>query len=88
MPQRGDLIVHDELIHASAHDGMRLGRAGHVAVRHNDADAFERAMRDWRAAAGGRGQVWIAVESLYSMDGDRAPLDDLARSPTATRRCC
>jgi 8-amino-7-oxononanoate synthase len=76
LPQRGDLVVHDELIHASAHEGMRLGRAEHVAVRHNDADVFEAAIRAWRQQ-GGTGRVWIAVESLYSMDGDRAPLDDL-----------
>ena len=45
LPQRGDLIVHDELIHASAHEGMKLGRAERVAVRHNQADAFEHAIR-------------------------------------------
>ncbi len=76
LPQRGDVVVHDELIHASAHEGMRLGRSESVAVRHNDADAFEDAVRAWRTQ-GGTGRVWIAVESLYSMDGDRAPLDDL-----------
>lgn len=77
LPQRGDLIVHDELIHASAHEGMRLGRAETVAVRHNDANAFELAAANWRRG-GGTGRIWLAVESLYSMDGDRAPLDDLA----------
>ena len=77
LPQRGDLIVHDELIHASAHDGMKLGRAGHVDARHNDAQAFDDIIRRWRAG-GGSGTPWIAVESLYSMDGDRAPLADLA----------
>lgn len=76
LPQRGDLIVHDELIHASAHDGMKLGRAGHVDARHNDAQAFEDVIRRWRAG-GGTGTPWIAVESLYSMDGDKAPLADL-----------
>ncbi len=81
LPQRGDLIIHDELIHASAHEGMRLGKAERVAVRHNDANAFEIAARNWRRNGGpnaGRGRIWLAVESLYSMDGDRAPLDDLA----------
>ena len=77
LPQRGDLIVHDALIHASAHDGMKLGRAERVAAAHNDAQAFDDAITRWRAA-GGAGTPWIAVESLYSMDGDRAPLTDLA----------
>ncbi len=76
LPQRGDLIVHDELIHASAHDGMRLSKAQSISVRHNDAQAFDDAIAQWRAG-GGTGQPWIAVESLYSMDGDRAPLNAL-----------
>ncbi len=77
LPQRGDLIVHDALIHASAHEGMRLTRATFVAAAHNDANAFEDAIVDWRRS-GGTGRAWIAVESLYSMDGDRAPLAALA----------
>lgn len=77
LPQRGDLVVHDELIHASAHDGMKLGRAGTIAAAHNDAQAFNDIIARWRAG-GGAGTPWIAVESLYSMDGDRAPLAQLA----------
>lgn len=77
LPQRDDLIVHDAFIHASAHDGMRLSRASSVSVAHNDPDAFDSAIVRWRAE-GGRGRPWLAVESLYSMDGDRAPLDALA----------
>ncbi len=76
LPQRGDLVVHDALIHASAHEGMRLGRGDSVAAAHNDVTAFEDAILAWRRG-GGRGRPWIAVESLYSMDGDRAPLDEL-----------
>lgn len=77
LPQRGDLIVHDELIHASAHDGMKLGRADRASALHNDPQAFEDTITSWRRT-GGTGTPWIAVESLYSMDGDRAPLADLA----------
>ena len=73
LPAGRDLIVHDALIHASAHEGMRLGRATAVAAAHGDVDAFAQAIRGWRAA-GNKGRVWIAVESLYSMDGDQAPL--------------
>jgi 8-amino-7-oxononanoate synthase len=78
LPQRDDLILYDELIHASAHEGMRIGRAQALAVPHNDAGAFENALFTWRKA-GGTGQIWIAVESLYSMDGDCAPLAELAQ---------
>ena len=77
LPAGRDLIVHDALIHASAHEGMRLGRATAVAAAHGDVQAFGDAIRDWRAA-GNKGRVWIAVESLYSMDGDIAPIEALA----------
>ena len=77
LPQTGDLIVHDELVHASAHEGMRLTRAERRSAPHNDAGAVEGIIVRWRRG-GGSGTAWIAVESLYSMDGDRAPLDDLA----------
>lgn len=78
LPQIGDLLLYDELIHASVHDGMKLGRAAFRAVAHNDCNAIEQEIKAWRAS-GGTGTVWIAVESLYSMDGDRAPLTDLAQ---------
>lgn len=77
LPQRGDLVVHDELIHASAIDGIRASKAAHASVPHNDVDGVDSAIVSWRRA-GGTGQPWIAVESLYSMDGDAAPLADLA----------
>ncbi|MBB6147413.1 8-amino-7-oxononanoate synthase [Silvibacterium bohemicum] len=77
LPQRNDLVVYDELIHASAHEGMAAGRAKAVAVPHNDLDAFADVIRNWRDE-GGKGHPWIAVESLYSMDGDRSPLAGLA----------
>ncbi len=76
LPQRGDLVVHDALIHASVHDGVRGGRAEVAAARHNDAQSFDDLIREWRAR-GGVGRPWIAVETLYSMDGDTAPLADL-----------
>nr|WP_246591136.1 8-amino-7-oxononanoate synthase [Aminobacter anthyllidis] len=76
LPQKGDLVVLDELIHASAHEGARAGRAEVVEAKHNDADAVDDAVKNWRAS-GGAGRAWIVAESLYSMDGDRAPLDDL-----------
>ena len=54
----------------------RWARPSAPKPRTTTRSAFEDAIKDWRAA-GGTGTPWIAVESLYSMDGDRAPLDDL-----------
>jgi 8-amino-7-oxononanoate synthase len=76
LPQTGDLIIHDELIHASMHEGLRLTRATALPVPHNDAGAFADAASQWRKA-GHKGRIWLAFETLYSMDGDRAPLADL-----------
>jgi 8-amino-7-oxononanoate synthase len=75
-PQRGDLVIHDEWVHASVHDGLRRARAERVAARHNDNQSIDDAIKRWRAA-GHTGRVWIAVESLYSMDGDAANLVEL-----------
>ncbi|TYL72525.1 8-amino-7-oxononanoate synthase [Bradyrhizobium cytisi] len=76
LPQRGDLLVLDSLVHASIHEGARAGRAEFRISAHNDPQSIEDTIRDWRAE-GGTGRVWIVVESLYSMDGDFAPLEDL-----------
>ncbi|TDW32764.1 8-amino-7-oxononanoate synthase [Rhizobium azibense] len=77
LPQREDIIIHDALIHASAHEGIAASKARAMSVAHNDVGAFDEAIKRWRRS-GGTGRAWIAVESLYSMDGDRAPLAQLA----------
>jgi 8-amino-7-oxononanoate synthase len=76
LPQKGDLLVLDQLVHASIHEGARAGRAEFRESRHNDPESVEAAIRDWRSQ-GGTGRVWIVAESLYSMDGDFAPLESL-----------
>jgi 8-amino-7-oxononanoate synthase len=76
LPRPGDLIVHDALIHASFRDGLDPARIQTIETPHNNVTAIDAAIARWRAA-GGRGRAWIAAETLYSMDGDRAPLDDL-----------
>jgi 8-amino-7-oxononanoate synthase len=76
LPQRGDLLVLDTLVHASIHEGARAGRAEFRLSAHNDANSIEDVIRTWRSE-GGSGRIWIVVESLYSMDGDFAPLKDI-----------
>lgn len=63
-------------MHASVHEGARAGRAESQISVHNHSCSVENTIRDWRAK-GGIGRAWIVVESLYSMDGDFAPLEDL-----------
>ncbi len=80
LPRSGDLIVYDSLIHASIREGLDPARITATPVPHNDVTAMEDVIRAWRGQGGPetkKGRVWIAVETLYSMDGDRAPLDDL-----------
>lgn len=76
LPREGDLIVHDALIHASIRAGLDPARIAAISAPHNDVTAMEDVIRDWRGQ-GGQGRIWIAVETLYSMDGDLAPLADL-----------
>jgi len=73
VPQRGDTILYDRLIHASIHDGIRLSHAKSFAFNHNDIEDAKRLLNQ------SSGQVYIVVESLYSMDGDFAPLNDFAK---------
>ena len=77
LPQRGDLLVLDQLVHASIHEGARAGRAESRFSSHNDPDAVEDVIRGWRSE-GGKGRIWIVAESLYSMDGDFAPFEALS----------
>lgn len=77
LPQAGDLVLYDALIHASIHAGLRAGKAKTQSVPHNDIAAYEVAIRQFRATEKS-GNIWLAVESLYSMDGDRAPLAELS----------
>lgn len=78
LPAPEDAIVYDELIHASCHDGMRHSRARtKLAFKHNDPSDLERILGRLQAQDGfksGNHQIYVAVESLYSMDGDVAPL--------------
>ncbi len=78
LADRGDLVVADKLIHASLIDGMRLcAAAGAQTARfnHNDMGHLRRLLE----SHGGDGRrTFVVVESIYSMDGDMAPLAELA----------
>ncbi|SKC88331.1 aminotransferase class I/II-fold pyridoxal phosphate-dependent enzyme [Ohtaekwangia koreensis] len=71
LPQRNDTILYDELAHACIKDGARLSLAKRYSFRHNDLNDLEAKLK--RA----EGKIYIAVESIYSMDGDQCPLQEL-----------
>ncbi|KAE9377587.1 aminotransferase [Stipitochalara longipes BDJ] len=82
LPQPGDVIVHDEFVHASAIDGMRLTRAASIhAFKHNNVKSFKEVLKNVKnsfpSVREGRRSVFIAIESLYSMDGDYAPVHQI-----------
>jgi 8-amino-7-oxononanoate synthase len=76
LPQRNDVVLYDELVHASMRDGLHAGQAQKVKIPHNNLNAFAEALA--RFSGGGR-QLWVAIESVYSMDGDIAPVAEIVR---------
>lgn len=75
VPQKRDLVLGDELIHASLIDGIRLSFATHYKFRHNDVDALKELIVRHKESFD---EIYVVVESVYSMDGDCAPLQELA----------
>jgi len=73
VPQRGDTIIYDFLSHASIRDGIRLGFATSFSFLHNDVEDLERRLKT------ATGNIFVVTESVFSMDGDIAPLAEIAR---------
>lgn len=77
VPQRADLVLYDELVHASIRDGMRLGAASTRKYPHNDLSALEalivkeKATERWDT-------IFVVTESVFSMDGDSPELQGLS----------
>lgn len=72
LPHRSDTVLYDELIHASARDGIRLSSAKNFPFKHNDVKDLESKLKR------SEGNVFVVVESIYSMDGDICPLPEIA----------
>jgi 8-amino-7-oxononanoate synthase len=82
VPQIGDVILYDEYVHASIHDGMRRGRARTQSFRHNDFVDLRKHLTELKTDEGvaeGQKVVFVAVESFYSMDGDVVPLEEMVK---------
>ncbi len=70
---KGDIVLMDELSHASMHAGARLSGANVHMFRHNDVDDLESLLR----ALPSGGRILVMTETVFSMDGDLAPLREL-----------
>lgn len=75
LAERGDLILSDELNHASLIDGCRLSRAERVIYPHRDCRFVEKKLSEIRTRFE---RVWIVTDGVFSMDGHLAPLPQLA----------
>jgi 8-amino-7-oxononanoate synthase len=66
-----DTIIYDELVHASIRDGIRLSFSQSFAFKHNDINSLKQKLKN------AKGDIFLVVESLYSMDGDFTPLQEI-----------
>ncbi len=71
IPQRNDTIIFDELIHASVRDGIKMSNAKSRSFSHNNLDELEDHLSK------SEGEVFVSVEAVYSMDGDKCPLEKI-----------
>lgn len=75
---KGDLYVSDELNHGSIIDGMRLSRADRVVFRHKDVEDLAQVMKKAEEHEPPYKYIWIVTDGVFSMDGDLAPLPEIA----------
>lgn len=75
VPQKGDVIIYDQLSHASIRDGIRLSFADSLSFLHNDIIDLEKKLLKAKTVAN---NIFVVSESVFSMDGDTAPLDKIA----------
>ena len=77
LARKNDVILFDELSHASTRDGIRLSKAQSVDFQHNSPVHLEYCLKKIKPTLLQQGNIYIAVESLYSMDGDFAKLTEM-----------
>lgn len=76
--KKEDILICDELIHASIIDGCRLSYARRFKFAHNDPRDLEKKLKQANLDRAPKSAIFVAVESIYSMDGDAAPLPEMA----------
>ncbi|WP_417443050.1 aminotransferase class I/II-fold pyridoxal phosphate-dependent enzyme [Joostella sp.] len=74
VPQRGDIILYDEYIHASIRDGVQLSNAKAYKFKHNDLQDLEKRIATQIASKASDSEIYVITESVFSMDGDSPDL--------------
>ena len=77
VPQRNDIILYDELSHASIRDGIQLSNAKSYKFKHNDFEDLERLLLKLSTDNQQPTTIYIVTESVFSMDGDCPNLEEL-----------
>lgn len=79
VPQKGDLILYDELCHASIRDGIQLSNAKSYKFKHNDFEDLERLILKFKPSTSNHEllTIYIVTESVFSMDGDCPNIEEL-----------
>lgn len=70
---KADTVIYDQYIHASIRDGLRLSSCRSFSFKHNDIISLEQKLKQ------ASGHIIVAIESIYSMDGDEAPLNEILK---------
>lgn len=78
VPQRDDIVLYDELCHASIRDGIQLGLAKSYKFLHNDLEDVERLLQKL-SSSDNETAIYVVTESVFSMDGDSPNLEELVR---------
>ncbi|MBN1676932.1 MAG: aminotransferase class I/II-fold pyridoxal phosphate-dependent enzyme [Candidatus Thermoplasmatota archaeon] len=79
LADEGDLIVSDELNHGSIIDGVRLSKADRAVYKHCDVADLEKVMADAEKHIPAYRRILVISDGVFSMDGDIAPLDSIAK---------
>jgi len=79
VPQRGDIVFYDELIHASIRDGIKMGNAKSYKFKHNDLDDLKSKCQAERNRSSKEAEFYVVTESVFSMDGDSPDLESFAQ---------
>jgi 8-amino-7-oxononanoate synthase len=86
VPQKGDVVLYDEYIHASIRDGIRLSYASAYKYNHNSIQGLQKSLERYKDVIADGNEIYVVTESVFSMDGDSPDLEAVVKLCT-TYKC-